>query len=135
MKDQPFLLPLVGLIFGIFLVNYFPGLNAFFVLGILIPAGFVFIFRKLQFLFPAAVFISFLVFGMGLVKIKESGEKPLETNFSGKNKIHLKIAESYKPSEKFYKYKAEIQSVDSVSVRSEERRVGKESKSRWSWCY
>src|SRR5690606_24370926 len=74
-----------------------------------------FSFKWIPFRFEAGLFFFFIGVGISLLYIRYSDSESIETGSKARI-LQLKIKEIYKPSDKFYKYKAEIQSVDSVSV-------------------
>lgn len=116
MKSQPFIFPLLGLMIGIFSVELIPNLDWYAVSAIFALSFVLLISKSGFFRFEAGLMSFFIGLGISLVLIQQFNSNSIQTEFNEKHFIQLKIREIYKPSEKFYKYKAGIQSVDSVSV-------------------
>jgi len=117
MKNQPFIVPLSGLMSGIISAGFMPSISSS--VGILFLC-FSYLILVLSFRFRKIfIFSLFLVFlSVGFVSANSKNrEYPLHPHFlNGNHLIKLKIDDTYKPSEKFKKFKAEIVSVDTVSV-------------------
>lgn len=117
MKNQPFIIPLLGIIIGTFFSDSFSGylVLVFFVL-ILLAYILSFLFSGFHKSFSFGILVIFTLIGSLNFKIhnyhKSIPDDLLENPFW----INLEIKEIYRPSEKFCKYKAQIISVDSVKI-------------------
>lgn len=118
MKDQPFLLPLCGIISGILLGQFLPESNwrflELFVLAFIVS---ILAFRsKFYSLGSLSILLFFTVFGV--VRFHHfNSHKELDQNLLNEKKwIKLKIENIYRSSEKYRKYKAGIICADSIPV-------------------
>lgn len=115
MKNQPFILPLTGLMSGILFAEFFPTTDLADIIKIL------FAFILLIFLFyliykrTDSVWIFGVFFLIGFIYfVKFNSYQPLsETQIDNEVLVQLEIEDIYKPSAKFRKYKAEIIQIDS----------------------
>lgn len=118
MKNQPFILPLCGLVLGILLAEYLPNyqlnqaLSFFFVFFYVFLLGY-FIYRRR---YTLVFFVLFIRIGFFLAET-QNRFTPIPSIFQEtENWIQLEIEEVYKPSEKYRKYKAKIISIDSIKI-------------------
>lgn len=116
MKDQPFLFPLMGIISGILLGQILPESNwRFLELIILTTIIFILIFKsKFYFLGSLSVLMFFTIFGIIRFQHFNYFEELNQNLLNEKKWIKLKIENTYRSSEKYRKYKAEIISIDSA---------------------
>lgn len=116
MKDQPFLFPLLGMISGILLGQFLPESDwRFLELIILIIIVFFLIFKsKFYFLGSLAILLFFTFFGIVRFHHFNSKEELNQNLLNEKKWVKLKIENTYRSSEKYRKYKAEILSIDST---------------------
>ena len=120
MKNQPFILPLSGIILGIAVAEFLPEKFIFVFFGFIFLAVLLSIilsgFHKT---FAFSVWVIFILIGTLNFKIQNTHHPLPENLLSEKIWMKLKIKEIYKPSEKFRKYKAEIQTADSLKINRE----------------
>lgn len=117
MKSQPFILPLLGLIGGIVLADFSPNgksLIAILLLFILL----IFLFFSLQrnsIYYSGLILLFFTLFSLQHTK-NYNQYTPIDESILGKEVLlKLKIVETYRSSEKYKKYKAEILQIDSFT--------------------
>lgn len=117
MKNQPFILPLLGLILGIFLSELYPQipssnpiLIAFF-LVLIIFIGILILKKQFSFL----IFFSFLLLGGIFSWNYNKIEKLPQVDSNHEVNLKLKVVEIYRHSEKNRKYKVEILQIDSLN--------------------
>lgn len=118
MKDQPFLFPLLGLMSGILLGQFLPESSWRFVELILLVCIVFFLTFKSKFYFLGSLSILLFFSFFGIVRMHHFNSfDELNSNLlNEKNWVKLKIENTYRSSEKFKKYKAEIHSIDSIAV-------------------
>lgn len=117
MKDQPFLFPLAGIISGILLGQPLPESNLRLLELILLLLILIISYKsKLNTITSFSVLFFFVAFGIIRFHQFNSKQGLPENLLNEKKWVKLKIENSYRSSEKFKKYKAEILSVDSVTI-------------------
>lgn len=118
MKDQPFLFPLLGLMSGILLGQFLPESNWRFLELILLVAIIFFLSFKSKFYFLGSLSILLFFMFFGIIGFQQfNSHEKLNTDFLNEKKwVKLKIENTYRSSEKFRKYKAEVHSIDSIST-------------------
>lgn len=116
MKNQPFILPLAGLMSGILFAEFFPTTDLADIIKIL--CAFILLIFLFYFIYKRtdSVWIFGVFFLIGFIYfVKFNSYQPLsETQIDNEVLVQLEIKEIYKPSEKFRKYKAKILQIDSI---------------------
>ncbi|SMC71914.1 ComEC/Rec2 family competence protein [Moheibacter sediminis] len=119
MKDQPFLFPLLGMISGILLGQFLHESDwRFLELIVLTAIIFILIFKsKFYFLGSLSILLFFTFFGIIRFHHFNSKEELNSDLLNEKKWVKLKIENTYRSSEKYRKYKAEIIFADSISTQ------------------
>lgn len=118
MKNQPFIIPLAGLVSGLLLGELLPE-SKWYAFG-LILLGLILVFylgSRLISYGSVLLFLFFLVLGIVRNQASESLQGLSSPFLAEKEWTKLKIENTYRSSEKFRKYKAEILAIDSAAVR------------------
>ncbi len=117
MKNQPFIIPLLGLILGVLFSEFFSKEFGLAFFGIVVLTFIISVIRSgFHQSFSLGILIVFILIGSVNFKIHNYHKTIPDNLLDNETLIKLEIKEIYKPSEKFRKYKAKIQSVDSVKI-------------------
>lgn len=120
MKNSPFIGPLAGLMLGIlladqFIKNILSSNNKILLLFFLLLFCLILWRRKV---FVLIVFVSFTILGWLRFESYNLTEKIPETLIYKELDLKLKIIDDFRSSENFYKYKAEIISIDTFDFKN-----------------
>ena len=117
MKDQPFIIPLLGLVSGILLGQLIPeGHWRFLELILSVISLLIFAFRSEFSRITSLVTFFFFTFSGSFLTSEFHSAKDLDPRFlAEKAWVKLKIEKPYRSSEKFRKYKAEMLAIDSFA--------------------
>lgn len=117
MKNQPLILPLAGLVSGIFLAEYLRWAQ---ISGILLLVavllGCILMISRKPLLAPILSCVLFCLIGV-FISYRYNHFSPIpEDLLNEKSEVGVKIIKEYKPSEKYRKYKVLMESVNSEKV-------------------
>lgn len=115
MKNQPFIVPLVGLMLGILFAEFIPNpfANGLKLLGaVLIFISLIYLaLKRYDFFWVLTIF---MVFGWIYSNYYNAHQSIPAENLDKNLPLKIEIEESYKSSEKFRKYKAKIVQIDKI---------------------